>query len=394
MKHLGVTATPVRADGDGLSKVYQHTAAKYGIVELIKAGYLAPVRWLAIQVGVSLAGVKSRGGDFITSQLRDVFETDNVYDLVVESHKKYAMGRQAIAFTVTVEGAYALAEKFNEAGISASAADAKTKHRDRAGILRDFRTDNIEVLCNVGLYTEGLDVPQASCIHQVRPTKSDGLYVQMIGRSLRIFPGKTDALILDYAPLKSRNIAMMGDVLGTPLRRESYVEDKEERGEVEGGFTFDGNFHWLDGNPAEIVSRQLDYLDLSIWSWYRQDGWMSLGLGKASDEIERALVMSPPGDDDKMKLWLVAKKPERGGWKSYPVKSGEFDTLMEWCDEYANTRGNAVLAMKNRGWRKQAATEAQIRFAQRIGAKYEGMKKGQLGQSLTHRLATKAIGEW
>lgn len=118
---------------------------------------------------------------------------------------------------------------------------------------------------------------------------------------------------------------------------------------------------------------------------------MSLGLGKASDEIERTMVISPP-DDGEMQLWLVAKKPRRGGTRPYLIKQGDFDSLMLWCDEYANERGNAVLAMKNRGWRKQAATEAQVNFARRIGAKWEGMKKGQLGQSLTHRLAIRAIG--
>jgi hypothetical protein len=385
-----VTATPIRADGDGLAGVFQKESAHYGIVEGIRAGYLAPVRWLAIQTAVSLAGVKSREGDFVQKQLANVFETENCFDLVVESHRQYAQDRQAVAFTVTVDGAYKLAEKFRLAGFAAEAADGTTNKRERSKILDDFQAARTQILCNVGLYTEGLDVPQASCIHQVRPTRSDALYTQMVGRALRIFPGKEDALILDYAPLEVRNIAMMGDVLGTPLRKDSYVSQKDDPGDVLGGFTFDGDYRWMEGNPAEIISRQLNYLDLSPFSWHRQDGWMSLGLGKASDEIERTLVISPP-EDGQLTLYLVAKRPG-GQWRAYRHLSGTFDEIVAWADNYTTIRGNAALAAKQRSWRRQPPSDAQIKFARRLkGAFKPGLNKGDLAQSITHALALKAV---
>ena len=392
LKHLGVTATPVRADGDGLSKVYQKESAHFGIVELIQEGYLAPVRWLAIQVGISLAGVKSANGDFVRSQLSNVYEVDNCFDLVVESHKKYAGERQAVAFTVTVDGAYRLAEKFRAAGISAEAADGTTRKDTRAQILRDFSTGRTQVLCNVGLYTEGLDVPQASCIHQVRPTRSDGLYTQMVGRALRTFPGKVDALILDYAPMETRNIAMMGDVLGIPLRRDSYIKDDAQPGEAAGGFTFDGGTKWLAGSPAEIISRQLDYLDMTPWSWYRDDGWMTLGLGEASDEIERTLVISPPREGE-MTLYGLAKRKGQQDWQARKIAAGTFDELSAKADEICNRWGNPTLAMRQRNWRREPPTDRQINYARRIkGAWKPGMTKGILAQSITHHLALTVLG--
>lgn len=393
LKHLGVTATPIRADGDGLSKVYKKESAHYGIVELIQAGYLAPVRWLAIQVGISLAGVKSANGDFVKSQLSNVYEVDNCFDLVVESHQKYTGDRQAVAFTVTVDGAYRLAEKFRAAGISAAAADGTTRKDTRAQILQDFATGRTQVLCNVGLYTEGLDVPQASCIHQVRPTRSDGLYTQMVGRALRTYPGKVDALILDYAPIETRNIAMMGDVLGIPLRRESYIKDDAQPGETAGGFTFDGKAKWLSGTPAEIISRQLDYLDMTPWSWYRDGGWMTIGLGKASDEIERTLVISPPHDGE-MTLYGLSKR-DGGSWQARILATGTFDELSEKADEICARLGNATLAMRQRNWRREPPTDRQISYARRIkGAWKPGMTKGQLAQSITHHLALTALGKY
>ena len=393
LHHLGVTATPIRADGDGLSKVYQKESAHFGIVELIQEGYLAPVRWLAIQVGLSLAGVKSANGDFVKSQLSNVYEVDNCFDLVVESHKKYAGDRQAVAFTVSVDGAYRLAEKFRNAGISAEAADGTTRKADRQAILDDFSRGHLQVLCNVGLYTEGLDVPQASCIHQVRPTKSDGLYTQMVGRALRTYPGKKDALLLDYAPLETRNIAMMGDVLGIPLRRDSYIKDDAEPGEPAGGFTFDGKAKFLVGSSAEIISRQLDYLDITPWSWYRDGGWMSLGLGKASDEIERTLIISPPREGT-LTLYGLARRPG-GNWQAHKLADGTFDELSAKADEICARLGNAALAMRQRGWRKEPPTDKQIAYARRIkGAWKPGMTKGQLAQSITHHLALTTLGKF
>jgi hypothetical protein len=176
LRHVGVTATPMRADGEGLAQVYDREVAHYGIKEMVGGGWLVPPRWLAIQTGISLAQVAISKGDFVGKQLADVFETANCFELVVESHKKYADGRQCLAFVQSVDGAYRLAETFREAGVVAEAADGTTPKDERAGILRRFRSGKTQVLCNVALWTEGLDVPQVSCIHQVRPTKSDGLY--------------------------------------------------------------------------------------------------------------------------------------------------------------------------------------------------------------------------
>lgn len=391
MRHLGVTATPIRADGDGLAGVFQKESFHFGIVEGIREGFLAPVRWLAIEAAISLKGVKIVAGEFQKSALGRVFETDELLSLVAESYRQYASERQAVAFTVTVDGAYRLASILRQAGVPAEAADGTTDKRERARILDSFAGGSTKVLCNVGLYTEGLDVPQASCILMARPTRSDGLYVQCIGRALRTYPGKEDALILDFVPVEKRNIVMAGDVLGIPLeKREALLSEPAERGAVQAGFTFDGSFTWMDGSPVEILSRQLDYLDLSPWSWYRRDGWMSLGLGKASDEVERTLLISPPADGE-MVLYGCAKRPG-GQWIAYEIARGDFDELSARAEEISSKWGNAGLAAKQRAWRREPPTDKQLAFARRIkGAWRQGMTKGELAQSITHHLALRTI---
>jgi superfamily II DNA or RNA helicase len=394
LRHLGVTATPVRADGGGLP--YDRKAVHFGVKELVRDGWLCPPRWLAIQTGISLAGVPVYGSgadrDFSQKSLVNVFETSNCFELVAESHQKYAAGRKALAFVASVEGAYRLADTLTGAGIPAIAADGTTPADERRRILSDFRAGRYDVLVNCALFTEGLDVPEVSCIHQVRPTKSDALYLQMVGRALRTVPGKDDALILDYAPADARNVTMLGDVLGVDARKESYIEETEEEGFVIAGFTFDGDFRWMNGNPMEIVSRQLDYLKMSPWRWSRPSGKggpMVLGLGPGEDGIDRSLVISEPGQT--MHVWLVAKREDERWHNAYHVKSGDFDAVSEWANDYAEQRGNTVLARKQQRWRNGAPSDGQIKYARRLGVWQPGMTKGDCADAITARLALNAV---
>lgn len=396
--HLGVTATPLRADKRGLREVYEKESAHYGIRELVKGGYLATPRWLAIETGISLAGVRSSGTgdnrDFNQGELASVFETANCFELVVETHKKYAADRPSICFTASVEGAYSLAETFSNAGIPAAASDGTMGKAERSELLARFRRGDIQILCNVALWTEGLDLPEISCIHQVRPTQSDGLYTQMIGRALRLLPGKTDALILDYVPAETRNIAMLGDVLGVDARKDIYVKpaDEVEVGEVVAGLTFDGEVKWLEGNPMELISRQLDYLDAAPWLWLAPSGKggpLVLGLGNMSDGTDRTLVMTPAAEV--VHAYLVAKREGERWHKAYAVKSGSLEEVTEWAAEYAEARGNRTLAGKSRRWAHNEASEGQIKYAKALGIYKPGMNRGDVADAITAKLALDAV---
>lgn len=387
--HLGVTATPIRADGKGLVDAYEHESYHYGIKEAVEQASLVPPRWLAVSTGISLDEATVANGDYTNKSLADVYETTNCFDLVVDSHRKFADGRQAMAFTASVDGAYTLAATFRREGYRAAAADGSTKSKERAQILADFRAGKLDVLCNCQLYTEGLDVPSVSCVHQVRPTKSDGAYIQMVGRGLRTAPGKTDCLILDYAPLDCRNIVMLGDVLGVPARKDVYMKAPKEVGEVIGGFTFDGRgTKWLVGNPDELLSRELDYLDAAKWIWYRgEDGWLSLSLGTAADGIDRILIMVP--DDQGYVLYGVAKM--KSGRKAFQLLAGELESLTERADQAVKEFGDSSLVKKGKSWRKQAPSEAQRSYARTLGIPVGDQSKGVLAQRITHEIGKRLV---
>jgi len=391
LKHLGVTATPIRTDGDGLGGVFQKESFHLPIGWGVKNHFLVNIRWLAIESAISLDGVKTIHGDFAQGALGRAYETPELVELVVRSYLEYATDRQALCFTVTVDGAHRLAEQFRLAGVAAESADGTTDKAVRQAVLDRFTRGETRVLCNCALWTEGVDLPSASCILMARPTRSDTLYVQCLGRGLRLYPGKTDALILDFAPIEKRNIVMAGDVLGIPLPKKDIIpqDSQPERGKASAGFTYDGDFTFMDGIPVQIISRELHYLESSPWSWYRRDGWLSLGLGKASDETDRTLLISPPADGV-MILYGVAKR-DGENWRAYQIAEGEFDTLQLRADELSDKWGNGALAAKARSWRKQPPTDKQIAFARRIGALQGRMTKGELAQNITHTLALKAV---
>lgn len=365
LKHLGVTATPLRADGDGLSKVFQHCSHKVSIKDGVKGRYLVPVKALAISTKISLRGVKSAQGDFVQSQLKHVFETDNCLDLVVATHQKYAAERQAICFTVSVEGAHTLAEKFNEAGISSAAIDGTTAKEERKCVLRSFQAGEIKVLCNCMVLTEGFDAPAINAVHMVRPTKSDSLYVQCIGRGLRPAPEKEDCLIFDYAPAETRNIVMAGDVLGVPAeikKEQDKAQDELEQGDAFAGFTFDGEARGVEGDPLELVARELNYLDITPYAWQKNEGYLTLSIKQG-----KTLVITPlKPNQDAQNLLLVTSEKGRPPHVDQ-LLDGAFADLTDYAQAYADEHGDPVFQAKDRSWRKRGVTEKQIELLRKFG---------------------------
>ena len=258
---------------------------------------------------------------------------------------------------------------------------------NKTGTIITRRGGRVVVMGQCAIYTEGLDLPMVSCIHMVRPTKSNSLYTQAIGRALRTYPGKSDALILDYSPLEHRDLANMGDVLGATRRQQKWIAAVNP-GEVQAGLTFHdgGRLSWLVGDPNEIITRSLDYLNLSPWRWHRgDDGWSVLGMGKGVDEIERTLALSPLGET--MSLWAIWNDPKHQGRRAAKVmESDNLNELQALADEYCEKHAVKMLAAKKQGWHSDVASAGQIRFGRKLGCHRAGMTKGELSAAINRSL--------
>lgn len=199
---LGVTATPCRADGQGLGRefdgVFDSMVLGPTMRQLIEWKNLSnyeivcPTSDLKINdtdVGLS--------GDYTPKKLKAAAEKSHIVGDVVENYIRYASGRKAICFATDIETGNKIAQQFNAAGIRAANVSSKTPDTIREKYLNQFETGEILVLVNVDLFDEGFDVPSCDVVIMARPTMSLAKYMQMVGRVLRYLPDKI-ALIIDH----------------------------------------------------------------------------------------------------------------------------------------------------------------------------------------------------
>ena len=196
---VGFTATPRRGDRRGLGEVFQEIAYSKGIEEMIRDGYLCRISGWRVHSDVDLDSVRVRAGDFVESSLADAVDNVVRNELVVAAYERLAKGRRCIAFCVNVEHARHLADDFRRMGFRAQAVWGAMPPGERASVLSALRDGDLDVVTNCNVLTEGFDEPSVSCVLMARPTRSLGLYVQMVGRGTRLFQGKQDLLVIDVA---------------------------------------------------------------------------------------------------------------------------------------------------------------------------------------------------
>lgn len=197
-KLLGVTATPIRLSGEGLGDLFQCMVQGPTMRELIDLNALSPYRLFA-PAGVDLTGVHTRMGDFVRGELEAAVDKPSVTGDAVAHYKRLANGKRAVAFCVSVAHANHVAEQFRGAGIEAQAIDGSMERGLRQSLLKEFADGKIKVITSCDLISEGFDVPSIEAAILLRPTQSLGLYLQQVGRALRTFEGKSEAIILDHA---------------------------------------------------------------------------------------------------------------------------------------------------------------------------------------------------
>jgi len=195
---IGFSATPVRKSGKGLGKLFDALITVATVAELVKDGFLVPVRYYA-PFEPDLKDVKITAGDYNEKQLNMVMMQGQITKGIIENWQQYGEDRQTICFTATVAHSVALCEAFQAAGIAAEHVDGKSEVEERKEILRRYRKGEVRVLCNCAVFTEGVDIPQISCVIMARPTKSLVMYLQCVGRGMRICDGKQDMILLDHA---------------------------------------------------------------------------------------------------------------------------------------------------------------------------------------------------
>jgi superfamily II DNA or RNA helicase len=216
-KFLGVTATPIRTNGQGFQDLFDKLVSSDSIKWFIKNKHLSDIRYFASHTP-DVSNIKIKAGDYDETELSEVMQNKAVMADLVQSYMDFALDKKIIVFAVNRAHCAKIVEKFNSSGFTAKSIDTYTPTDERQRIVSDFRNNKFKILCNVNIFTEGFDCPDVDAVQLARPTKSLTLFLQQVGRCMRSHQNKQYAIVLDNAglwkehglPKMERNWSLMG----------------------------------------------------------------------------------------------------------------------------------------------------------------------------------------
>lgn len=386
---LGFTATMSRGDGVGLGEVWEDVVYERDISYMITRGFLVKPRGKYVRVDdLDLSKVRKSGGDYSEGQLGEALAASMAPERIVDAYREHALGRPALCFVPTVDFARLMMDRFEHAGVRANVVHGAMSAESRRVALRAFREGRTKVLVNCMVLTEGTDLPLASCVIVARPTMHAGLYVQMVGRVLRTFPGKLDALVLDVVGASKRHaLAGLVDLIG---ERDAYPDERDEPLEPEPAPS-----SWCDfpvskdgkitcGQPMPCPTHK----DGSKGGSYRDRAWLDGFL--IAEEVDLFHGQRVRWQRTYAGHWFVSTRERyiavvpalsgSGAWDviSADVKrEGESDWVTREIDDlgYAMAHAESVIGTTDRGlakrdaaWRKHPASQFQKDTLRRHGA--------------------------
>lgn len=204
LKVIGLTATPFRTGSgmlhEGKDALFTDIAYEAPVRDLIDAGYLSPLVSKQPNTRLDVSKVGTRAGDFIARDLAAAVDQDATTRAAVTEIITHGKDRKSwLAFCSGVDHARHVAEEFTCQGITCRTIFGDTPKEERDAIIAAFKRGEIRALASMGVLTTGFNAPAVDLIALLRPTKSAGLYVQMVGRGTRLAPDKENCLVLDFA---------------------------------------------------------------------------------------------------------------------------------------------------------------------------------------------------
>lgn len=369
---LGVTATPGRGDKLALAGVFDEIVYRWSLPEAISSGYLADLRAIQVSADVDLDQVRTQGsGDWSAEALGEALEMAGLPGVAARAWCEHAAGRRGIVFTPTVTLAYAVADALTDAGVAAEGLDGTTPAAVRRAILDRLHTGETAVVVNCGVLTEGFDEPAVDCIVVARPTRSQSLYLQMIGRGTRTHPGKNDCLIIDLVGSTTRHqLVTLAELSGIDPDRLAATT----LGDALAADTDDDDAATAPPGTwvADLASKEIDLFRRRPMAWVASGKTWRLAAGAGQIALE-------PAPDAALRLVRPAETAG-GSWNVIDRPRGARPALLasglslEWAqvlaEDVIRQRGDAALARTDAPWRAKPASDSQRTCLARWGVAY------------------------
>ena len=375
---LGVTATMARGDGMGLGSVWEDVVYKRSILNLISKGHLTDVRTKRIDLeSLSMAGVKVGMGDWQAAALGDALMESKFDTVIADAYKEHAGKRQGIVFTPTVETAEAAMQALASAGIPSAMVDGTTPREQRQQIYEKFRTGKVQVLANCMVLTEGFDAPWAEVAVIARPTKNESLYVQMVGRVLRPWPEKKEALVLDLVGASSNKLRTLIDLEPGAVQElrdgESLAEAVVREAEAKNAKVPAGSLAF------ELKVRDVDSFGASSVAWCRSPkGVMFISCGGTY-----VFLWPSQGETG---LWDVCTAERGKKWERTSYTALSLGEALAWGEAVSEDRA-AFSVAKSARWRRSVPSQPQLDLAETLGIPSDGLSRGELSAAIDVRVA-------
>lgn len=417
---VGVSATFSRTDGLRLGAAIDEIVYHKDYIDMIGDKWLSDVIFTTVESKADLSPVKRTGrgrtGDFDTTSLSRAVNTDAVNEITVKTWFAKAPGRKStLVFCVDLAHVFSLTQEFRRHGVDARSVIGETPTVERSERLEAFKKGEYPVLVNCGVFTEGTDIPNIDCVLLARPTRSRSLLIQMIGRGMRLHPGKENCHIIDMVSALEAGVVTTPTLFGldpNELVNDASVKDLEDlRGRKEaaearaagatlstGGdynvtFTdYDSVFDLLADNSGEKHIRALSRND---WVMVSPDRYLLNGVDGSFIRLEKT-----EPEDANSPIWIAWDVKTLPSSSKIPwttprkiLDSAALVDAVHGCDNFVNSAVDRFppqyVDVKAR-WRQKPPSNMQLKFLNKMLAKFsskplgpDDITKGQAATMIT-----------
>ncbi len=383
---LGLSATVERSDGVSLEAQFPDGIVyQLPLLVAVRKGYLVDfVHKRVMLAKLDLDQVKMHEGDFAVGQLGNMLIDAEVGTATGKALEALGRGRKALVFTATVAQAEVTRTAIESCGISAKVVSGDTPEALRREALDAFRNGWLRAIVNCAVLTEGYDEPSADCIVIARPTMSKTLYLQMLGRGLRTFPGKRDCLVIDLVGAGTRHTPIQAPVLiGLP---DDYTSDlgcaeEKTRRELTSPLI----------SPAFKKLLEEEAVPESWANWIETKVQGELCYAATGGNRMLVVVMPVRAAED---TWIVMAWTEKGRLNATP-KAVWRDLALGIGEDILRRANARILSDREATWRKKPPSSKQIEAASRWHVPVKnGETAGELSDRMTAVIAKAKVGTY
>jgi ATP-dependent helicase IRC3 len=419
---VGVSATFSRFDGLKLGVAIDQIVYHKDYVDMIGDKWLSDVVFTTVESTADISKVKNGAtGDFQPTELSQAVNTDQVNEITVRSwFSKAADRKSTLVFCVDVTHIAGLTRKFRQHGIDARYVTGDTPKLQRSETLEAFRRGDFPVLVNCGVFTEGTDIPNIDCVLLARPTRSRNLLVQMIGRGMRLHPGKVNCHIIDMVSSLETGIITTPTLFGLDpkelVHEASATEMRALKDEREGAMLLHGLS--TPTTPANSTPQTISSVTFTEYSSVfdlisdtsgekhirsiSQYSWVQVGPNRyvlaapsgSYIRIEKADDVNTEFDNTIYRAVEIRALPAGSAKSPYAAPreiliAATFADTVHGSDKYASEAYPHSFISRHQRWRNGPPTPGQLEFLNKLRGSVEPLTASDITKGKAADMITK-----